>query len=356
MPALGLEGKVLITGASGFIGGRLLGMLADEGSNIVTIRRVGSPEPAGVRSVEVDYADVAGLQAAIDQEKPDYVFHVAGVTKGRTYEDFAHGNVVPTQNLLAALDGAHRWVKRFVLLSSLGAYGPSDPARPTRESDPQNPIEHYGQSKLEAEKAVEESGLPWSMARPGGVYGPGDVDYFNLFQSAMIGINTFFGNRDRQMSLIYVDDLVRALVRMAQHPACVGKGYFLETEESVSWEALQERILHVVGAKDPRTADLPEGFVSLAAWGGELASCIDGRPRLLNRQKVKMGAQNAWTCTAQAARADFGFRGEVDLEEGLRRTHAWYAEHGWYRENRLTSGLLRGLLRGFPGRSRELSE
>ena len=331
-----LEGKVLITGASGFIGSRLFDALLESGSDVVAVRRSQSPQSGRGRSVTADYASIAGLERLMAAEQPDYVLHVAGVTKGRSYEDFWQGNVMPTRNLLSALQQAHPDLKRFVLVSSLAAYGPSSLSHPLQESDPRRPIEHYGKSKLEAEQAVEQetTNIPWTIVRPAGVYGPGDVDYFNLFKSAALGWNAFFGNRHREMSLIYVDDCVRGILQAAHHSACVGKGYFFETGGSVTWEELQDQILRTAQRK-VRTLDIPELFVSLAALGGEIASYVDKKPRLLNLQKAKMGAQEAWTCTSAAAKADFGFEGEVDLAEGVRRTHEWYVENGWYQGSKL---------------------
>ena len=257
-----LEGKILITGASGFIGSRLRDALLAAGCDVVAIRRPGSPPSTAGRSVEADYAVLADLERIVGEEKPDYVLHVAGVTKGSSYEDFRLGNVMPTRNLLAALRREHSSAKRFVLVSSLASYGPSASSAPHREENPPRPIEHYGQSKREAEEAVEEEsgGMPWTILRPSGVYGPGDVDYFNLFKSAMLGWNLYFGNRERLMSIIYVDDCVRGILEGAQHPNSVNKGYFLTSEEQVTWEQFQSEVVRVVGRR-ARTIDLPEQLV-----------------------------------------------------------------------------------------------
>jgi len=213
----------------------------------------------------------------------------------------------------------------------LAAYGPSATTAPHREQDPPRPIEHYGESKLEAERVVQdESGqIPWTIVRPSGVYGPGDVDYFNLFKSVMRGWNAFFGNRERIMSVIYVDDCVRGILEAAKHENSIRKGYFLTSPEQVTWEQFQSEIVRVIGRR-VRTVDLPELLVSVAAVGGEIASKIDKKPRLLNLQKARMGAQQAWTCVGDAARSDFGFTTEIDLPEGIRRTHEWYSDNGWY--------------------------
>jgi nucleoside-diphosphate-sugar epimerase len=180
------------------------------------------------------------------------------------------------------------------------------------------------------------------------VYGPGDVDYFNLFKSATLGWNVYFGNRERLMSVIYVDDCVRGILEAAKHPNSIRKGYFLTSGEQVTWQQFQSEVVRVVG-RPARTVDLPEQLMTIAALGGELATRIDSKPRLLNLQKAKMGAQQAWTCVGDAAERDFGFRAEVDLPEGIRRAHEWYEANDWYRslnpKDLLSLRSLRGLAR-----------
>ncbi len=325
-----LQGKAILTGASGFIGGRLRDTLLDAGVDVVSIRRGGSPEPSRGRSVVADYADVAGLQRIFAEERPDYVFHVAGATKGVTYADFQRANVMPTQNLLEAIVAAGAPLKRFVHVSSLTSYGPSAPDRPLSEQDARNPIEFYGQSKLEAEQVVESFAgrVPATIVRPSGVYGPGDIDYFELFKTASKGWNVFFGNASRWFSAIYVDDCVRGILGAAASDRTIGRGYFLCDGVPVTWGDFQQIIVEESGRK-VRTLGLPEMLVSIAAVGGELATKLDKKPRLFNRQKAKMGAQPAWTCTHRAAAEDFGYKPEVDQREGVRRSFAWYRERGW---------------------------
>ena len=326
-----LSGRALITGASGFIGSRLRTALLGAGVDVVAIRRASSPEPAEGRSVVADYGDPEGLGKVIAEEAPDWVFHVAGATKGVAYEDFQRANVMPTKNLLRAIEESHPGeLRRFVLISSLASYGPSAPGRPHREGDPRRPIEHYGRSKLEAEQVVEAMGrsVPWTIVRPSGVYGPGDGDYFNLFREVEKGRNVFFGNRERLFSAIYVDDCVRAIVTAANADAAVGKGYFLCDGRPISWDEFQSAIV-ATSRRKVRTLNLPEAFVGIAALGGELATKLDGKPRLFNRQKAKMGAQSAWTCSHEAAAEDFGYSPQVPLEEGVKRAMEWYRAEGW---------------------------
>ncbi len=319
-----------MTGASGFIGGHLRDALMAAGAEVISLVRAVSPVNAKGRSIAVDYDDPAPLKRVMAEERPDYVFHVAGATKGVTYEDYRRGNTVPTVNLIEALAQAHPGVKRFVFVSSLTAYGPSNLGPPKRESDERAPVEHYGRSKLEAEQAVESYGdrLAWTVVRPSAVYGPAEVDMFTLFRAAARGINLFYGNREKRFSAVYVDDLVRAIVDATLSERTRGRGYFICDGVPYTWREVQEHIVNAVG-KRALDLNLPSFFVSAAGVAGELLTAIDRKPRVLNRQKALMGAQLAWLCTHEAARADFGYRPEVSMAEGTRRAYEWYVANGW---------------------------
>ena len=156
--------------------------------------------------------------------------------------------------------------------------------------------------------------MPWSIVRPCAVYGPGDVDHFTLFQGAMLGVNLFYGNRDRCMSWIYVDDCVRGILEAARHEQSVGKGYFLTSDVQLTWDQFQSEIAKAVG-RPVRDLDLPEQLLWVTAVAGEVATMIDKKPRLFNLQKARLGSQQAWTCSGDAARRDFGFSAEVELAD-----------------------------------------
>ena len=320
-----MAGPVLITGASGFIGGRLVAAL--EGENVVTLRRRSSP-PTETPSHEVDYADLPGLTEVMRQVRPAYVVHAAGATKGVTYADFQRGNVMPTENLLAALKAADHQPRRFVLISSLAAFGPSTPDRPKVETDERAPIEFYGRSKAEAEGVLEQADVPWTIIRPGGVYGPRDVDFFEHFKMAARGWSIFFGNRQRWWSSLYVDDLIEATLAAARSAKTVRRGYFIDDGQPCTWEHFQRTVGAHAGRKVTEI-DIPEIVVGPVAMLGEWMTAFDGQPRVLNRQKAKMGSQSAWTCSSEAARNDFGYRPRVGLDEGVVRSFKWYRDNGW---------------------------
>lgn len=327
---MAITGKVIITGASGFIGSWLRDVLLDGGADVIAIRRQGSPESKRGRSVVADYADPEALKQLFLAERPRYVFHVAGATAGVVYQDFHRGNVMPTKNLAEAALASGVPIERFVYVSSLTSYGPATRERPLVETDPKNPIEHYGKSKLEAEQAIEALGdrLPWTILRPSGVYGPRNTEFLKLFELIASGWNLFYGNEERVVSLVYVDDCVDATIASALSPATVGKGYFLSDDVPISWEQLQTKIIEVSGRK-PRRVSLPGFFLAPAAVMGELGARVTGKPSLFNQQKALMAKQDAWTCSSEAARRDFAYAPKVDALEGVKRTWAWYLENGW---------------------------
>ncbi len=325
-----ITGKVIVTGTSGFVGSQLRDALLKGGADVVSLVRPSSPPAKRGRGASADYADVAALKALFAREQPDYVFHVAGATKGVTYADFHAGNVMPTVNLMRALRDAHPDVKRFVHVSSLAAFGPSVGTQPLHETDPRKPVEHYGRSKLEAELVVEAAGdsLPWTIIRPSAVYGPAEVDMFNLFKAAKSGVNLFFGNRHKYASAVYVDDLLEAMVLAAQSDVARGRGYFVCDGVPYTWKQIQGHIVAAVG-RPTLTLSLPGFMVPMAGVAGEVLTAFDKKPRLLNRQKAILDAQHAWLCTHQAAREDFGYAPRVPMAEGTRRAYRWYREQGW---------------------------
>jgi len=325
-----ISGKAIITGASGCVGGNLRDALLDASVDVVALRRAGSPPASQGRSAEIDYADPNSLARVFEEEKPDYVFHVAGVMNGVRYDDFYQGNVVPTRNILEALRNQKSQLKRFVYISSLTSYGPAKKGAPIRENIEPNPIEPYGKSKLETERVIQSTGdgVPWTILRPGGIYGPRDHQFFELFRFATKGINPFFGNRQREVSLVHTEDLIDAIVDCAQSSNTLYKGYFICDDHPVTWEALQEVIVRAIGRK-VWDIDFPEFAVNAVGFFGEIKGRITGKPSLYNRQKIIIGIQDAWTCRHDSAREDFGYQPKVSLEQGIQSTYEWYRANGW---------------------------
>lgn len=325
----------VVTGASGFVGSHLVDALAARGWRVRRLARAASP-PArddgaagGVETHVVDFADARTLDRTAALDGADAVFHVAGVTKRRTLDAFRAGNVLPTAALLAALGRRGGPRPRFVHVSSQAAAGPAPaPDAPLTEDDPPRPVEGYGRSKLEAEAVVRGAELPWTVVRPGAVYGPRDADFLTAFRHARRGLAVYPGPRRAQLSLVYVEDLADALVRAAETPAAEGRTYFAAAHDA-SWHDVYAAAAAACGARLRLEVAPPAWGLRLAGRLGDAYGRLTGRHPLANSHKVTLGLQPWWLCSAARARRELGWAPQVALDEGARRTAAWYAARGW---------------------------
>ena len=332
----------VVTGSTGFIGKHLVDALLARG---VEVRALVRPETSrGSLDLRIGHWEADLLDDRSVRESPVWdgatqVFHLAGVTKGRTLDEFRAGNVIPTANVLSALAGRGGRVPRVVLVSSQAAAGPAGSAdAPVRESDRPLPVEAYGRSKLQAEQAVlrYRTTLPITIVRPSSVYGPGDRDFLNVFRQERRRVALRVVPRDHALSLVYVDDLVRALLLASEHSAAVGRTYFIADERPVAWGELYDAIDTVLGHR-PIAVPLPSPVLRVAARGGDLVSAVTGRPMIVNRNKAMLARQRWWVCDSGHARNDLGWRAEVPLLDGLRMTYNWYVDARWLKPPKATS-------------------
>lgn len=320
----------IVTGASGFIGANLVEALAARGMRVrCLVRSAGGNVLGGaIERVTVDYRDPRGLAPAL--EGADYVFHLAGVTRALSLEQFRAGNVLPTRNLIAAL-AALGSAPRFVLISSQAASGPA-PSReaPRREEDAPSPTEGYGRTKLEAEQVVAgEYRGAWTVVRPAAVYGPHDRDFLAVFKQARLGFGVYAGSRARWLSIVHVRDLVEGIVRAATERVAVGRTYFLTHATPATWQDVYRAAAQAAGAELRTELDVPQPVVDALGWVGDAVARVTGRVGLLNTQKVALGRAEYWLCSGERAQRELGFAARVPLESGMRDTHRWYRERGW---------------------------
>lgn len=339
---------VVVTGSTGFIGRHLVNALLTKGVEVRALVRPETPRherDARIANWEADLLDDRSVRESPVWDDVSQVFHLAGVTKGRTLDQFRAGNVFPTANVLAALAaragaGARgRKVPRVVLVSSQAAAGPASSAdAPVTESDRPLPVEAYGRSKLQAEQAVTRyrDVLPITVVRPSSVYGPGDRDFLNVFRQERHRVAVRVLPRDHALSLVYVDDLVRALLLAAERTSAVGRTYFVADERPVTWGELYDAIDRVLG-RTPIALPMPLPMLRLAARGGDIVSAVTGRAMIVNRNKATLARQRWWLCNSARARDDLGWHAEVPLLDGLRATYNWYVDARWLKPLKATS-------------------
>ena len=183
-----MKEKVLITGASGFIGSFIVEEGLERGYEVwAAVRKSSSRQflqDERIHFIELDLSSQERLVEQLRGHEFDYVVHAAGVTKCKNKQDFFRVNTEGTHHLVAALQELQMPVKRLVYLSSLSIFGPireQQPYEEIRDTDTPQPNTAYGESKLQAEKLL--TGLPVIILRPTGVYGPREKDYFLMAKS-----------------------------------------------------------------------------------------------------------------------------------------------------------------------------
>ncbi len=326
--------RVLITGATGFIGSHLAELLHANGhqvrclirktSNLRWIRHLPN------EYVEGDLFNPEAMKEAV--AGVDRVYHLAGITKARTKEEYYRGNHHATRNLLESVLKHRPDLGRFVHVSSQAAVGPSMPGAPVDEATPFHPITTYGRSKMEAEKECLRVAdrLPVTIVRPPAVYGPRDRDVFEFFNTMSRGLHPLIGFGEKVVSLIHVRDLVGGIVLAGGHPAAVGQTYFISSKVQYNWRQVGELTAGIMGKHVIRLR-IPEWGVYAVAAISEAFSAISRRAVLLNMEKAKDLVQDAWTCSIGKAERELGYQEKLTLAEGIRDTVDWYRREGWLR-------------------------
>lgn len=324
---------VLVTGATGFVGRHVADELARAGHSVRCLVRPSTDasqlEAAGHRVVRGEVLDQASLAAAVDGA--DAVAHVAGLISARSFREMRRVNVEGVARI--ATESARARVRRFVLVSSLAAAGPSRDGHVVRESDPARPVSRYGLSKLLGERAAARAlgpAVPLTVIRPPAVYGPHDRGIHGFFDAAARGIRLRIGSRPRRVSIVHGEDLACAIRLALKAPAAAPKTYFVANAESYEVDDLIGRIASAVGGRT-LSLRLPDPLVRAAGAIAEEVARWRGAVPQFSRDKAREFLANGWVCDPSLAAAELGWRPRWTLDEGLAQTAAWYRERGWIR-------------------------
>ncbi|MEW6026093.1 MAG: NAD(P)-dependent oxidoreductase [Planctomycetota bacterium] len=332
--------KVLVTGATGFVGGHLAERLLQKGYEVHCACRSASnlqhlkslPHSDNLRFINLDISDPSSYGTLADILKSvDYVYHLAGMIKAYRAEDYDKANFLSTKYLIEAVIKANnRNLKRFLHLSSLAAAGPSDDIQGISEENPCRPVSYYGKSKLKGEMAVEnyKESVPITILRPPPVYGPRDSGLLFFFQAAAFGVRPQFNHR-KHISLIYVNDLVDAIILAAESARSIGQTYFVADKDYYSINSIINAISNAVNNKAVGIK-LSDGLIKTVAGIYEGCCYLCGlEPSMINSQKVLELSQNYWTCLTEKIRMDIGFETRTPINTGLKETADWYSKNGW---------------------------
>ncbi|HET9397592.1 MAG TPA: NAD-dependent epimerase/dehydratase family protein [Sphingomicrobium sp.] len=299
--------KLAITGATGFVGGRLLELARAAGHEVRALTRRPQPDTVGVSWVEGALDKPESLERLA--EGADAVIHVAGVINAPDPAGFEAGNVTGTAAMVAAAERAG--VKRFVHVSSLAAREPE--------------LSIYGATKAGSEALVAATPMSSSIVRPPAVYGPGDREMLDLFRLAKRGF-VLLPPRGR-LSVIHADDLGRLLLALADPAA--PKGLLVEPDDGRHKGWTHEEFGQALGRALGRrvlTVSTPRPILNLGA----------GIDRLVRRDRAKLTADRVayfchpdWMVDPGRGAPETLWRPEIDTEQGLADTARWYRQQGW---------------------------
>jgi nucleoside-diphosphate-sugar epimerase len=324
--------KILLTGASGFVGSHILETLCARGLPTAILLRPTSNrrfiEPLLSR-VEVRSGSVCEpetLQPAM--AGITHVIHCAGATKAVRNQEFYTINQGGTRNVVNAVNAQAGRVERIAHISSLAAAGPAVAEQPARETDTPRPVSEYGASKLAAELEVKDHcRSEYVILRPCAVYGPRDADFLRMFR-AVKGHILPKPDGKQALSLVFVRDLASAVVDCLAHAAAAGKTYFVASKETVTARLMAAEVAAQMGGWT-FPLPLPTGVLWPICLVQDGWSRLTGRPSILSLQKYAELRAPGWVCDPTLLERETGCRCATTMKQGIAHTLAWYREHHW---------------------------
>jgi nucleoside-diphosphate-sugar epimerase len=331
--------KVLITGASGFIGSFLVEEALRQGFEVYAgVRQTSSREylkDERIKFFELDLFSAQALQIKFEEFVKetggfDYVIHNAGITYARTVDEFTKVNYECTCHLTNALQASAMPLKKFLLISSLAVFGPGNSSsyQPIKISDVPKPISSYAKSKLVAEKHVKSlTDFPYLVLNPTAVYGPCDKDFLELVKMINAGLEFYIGKTRQMISLIYVKDLARAAVLAMKSPKA-NHSYLISDGAEYDKEYLSDVMKRVLNKKTIQLK-LPETPLRWAIAFVEKIYSVFGKRPFLNVEKLNEIRSVNWLCQSDQIWIDIHSSPEFTLENGMEETIGWYKLNGW---------------------------
>ncbi len=327
-----MKERVLITGASGFVGYHLIIEALQNNLEVFAAVRKSS-HIAHLKGLDIQYTypdfdDLPSLKKDLEEKQYDYIIHAAGITRAISTSEYDLVNAEYTSNLALAAQASGSNFKKFVLISSLAAIGPLDTLTGilTEETSPR-PITAYGKSKLLAETKLKAiANLNYTILRPTAIYGPRDTGIFIFFKQLIKHIEPYIGRRQQKLSFIYVADLAKASIRALYSGDA--QTYNLSDDSFYDRYELGHAAKKILGVKTVKF-HLPVNFVKLIAIASEKAGSLTNKAPILNLEKLTELTAVNWSCSIEHAKRGLGFCPQYNLHNGLYETLKWYKENEW---------------------------
>lgn len=309
---------VALTGATGFVGARILRMLTARGIAVRALTRRPQPEAPGVEWISGDLETDAALQQLTTGA--DAIIHCAGLIKARSAKEFDRVNNLGCGRLCRATrmvaDKSGDAVRpHFLLISTLAARLPE--------------ISAYAASKRAGEQSMAESlgNIPWTVLRPPGVYGPGDTEILRLLRVMRHGIALSPGGFDGRFSLLHVDDLADAVCAALGRPEIYSKVVELDDGHKGGYSMDDVRqIVEPILERKIRLLPVPGPVLGLMGAGNEMLGYLSSRVPMLTRGKARELAHKDWVSDGAAINRMIGWLPQIGLPAGMADTIAWYRD------------------------------
>ena len=324
--------RVLVTGATGFTGGHLARALAARGNQVRAlvrdVSRASGLAAAGVELSAGDLTDAVAVTSAV--RGIDVVYNIAAIYRQAGLPDAAYRDVnataVRTVIELAAAAGA----RRVVHCSTVGVHGDIEHP-PADEDAPLRPGDVYQETKLEGEvaarQAAKDNRIEVVIARPTGIYGPGDRRLLKLFRGVARQRFVVLGRGEIYYHLTYIDDLVEGFRLCGEVPAAAGRTYILAGGEVTTLNALVKLIAEGAGVAPPRL-HLPVWPFWIAGAACEAVCAPLGIEPPIYRRRVDFFTKSR-AFDISRARRELGYAPAVGLRDGIRKTLDWYRQERW---------------------------
>lgn len=340
--------KILITGASGFVGSFLVERALELGYEPwAAMRKTSSKkylQDPRTNFIELDLGSDERLAEQLTAHVAahgafDHVIHAAGATKAIDEAAFRKTNTEGTLRLARTLlaTGAIAEGGRFVFVSSLSIMGNIHDNDTNADgsyvelcdSDTPVPNTAYGRSKLDAERGLAQiEGLNYIILRPTGVYGPRERDYFLMAETIKSHIDFAVGYKPQIITFIYVRDLVEACLS-AMTRGERGKAYLLSDGCDYDSRAFSDLLQQEMGTRGVLHIKAPVWFLRLVCGFNTWVTGFTGKLQTLNMDKFQILKQRNWRCDITPARRDLGYDPQWPLDRGVKEAVAWYKKEGW---------------------------
>jgi UDP-glucose 4-epimerase len=324
-----MKQKVLITGASGFLGYHLINAAVANELEVYAAVRAKSTfnhlEELPVNKVVLDYADKNMLSAVLASHQFDYIIHAAGTTKANTQQEYDTVNALYTASLAEA--AAKSNCKKFVFISSLAAVGPiKGLAGEITEDRLPNPVTAYGKSKLAAEQLLMRQPVNAVILRPTAIYGPREKDLFLLAGYLKKGIDLYIGNKPQKLTFVHGKDAATLAVQALLSNTT---GIYNVSDGLVYSRYHFADIIKKQLNKKAVRLHLPVGFVKAALALVERINKMKDTVPPVSREKLGELIADNWSCNIDKAKKELNYQPFFNLDTGLQQTMQWYQQNKW---------------------------